>query len=78
MTNPYEAMLVHDPARTCVRVASDMLYSFQPLTNPYSPSNSGIDLWYPQDTGKINLSQMTHWSIMSDRPRYTIHPQPTR
>ena len=56
MTNPYEAMLVHDPARTCVHVAPDMLHSFQPPTNPYPPSNPGIDLWYPQDTGKINLS----------------------
>ena len=60
MTNPYEAMLVHDPARTCVCVAPDMLHSFQPLTNPYPPSNPGINIWYPQDTGKINLSQMTH------------------
>ena len=25
MTNPYEALLVHDPDRTCVRVAPDML-----------------------------------------------------
>ena len=76
MTNPYEAMLIHDPARTCVCVAPDMLYSFQPPTNPPSPSDPGIDLWYPQDTGKINLHQMTHWSIMSDRPSYTIHLQP--
>ena len=76
MTNPYEALLVHDPARTCVRIAPDMLYSFQPPTSPPSPDESEVDLWYPQDTGKINLYQMAHWSIMSDRPSYTIHPQP--
>ena len=76
MTNPYEALLIHDPARTCVCVAPDMLYSFQPPTSPPSPSESETDLWYPQDTGKINLHQMVHWSIMSDRPSYTIHPQP--
>ena len=63
------------PEPVCV-VAPDMLYSFQPPTNPSSPSDSEIYLWYPQDTGKINLHQMTHWSIMSDRPSYTIHPQP--
>ena len=40
------------------------------------PDESEVDLWYPQDTGKINLYQMAHWSIMSDRPSYTIHPQP--
>ena len=78
MTNPYEAMLIHDTARTCVPVAPDMLYFFQPPTDPPPPSNPGIDLWYPQDTGKINTSQMTQWSIMSDRARYTIHPQPSR
>ena len=76
MTNPYEALLVHDPARTCVRIAPDMLYSFQPPTSPLSLDESEVDLWYPQNTGKINLYQMAHWSIMSDRPSYTIHPQP--
>ena len=76
MTNPYEALLVHDPARTCVRIAPDMLYSFQPPTSPPSLDESEVDLWYPQNTGKINLYQMAHWSIMSDRPSYTIHPQP--
>ena len=27
MTNPYEAILTHDPARTCVHVTPDMLHS---------------------------------------------------
>ena len=30
MTNPYEALLMHDPDRLCVRVSPDMLHSFQP------------------------------------------------
>ena len=34
MTNPYEAILTHDPARTCVHVAPDVLHSFQPQTDP--------------------------------------------
>ena len=60
MTNPYETMLIHDPARTCVHVASDMLYSFRQPIDPSLPSNPGINLWYPQDTGKVNIYQMTH------------------
>ena len=76
MTNPYEVLLVHDPARTCVHIAPDMLYSFQPPTSSPYPAESEVDLWYPQDTGNINLYQMAHWSIMLDRPSYTIHPQP--
>ena len=76
MTNPYEALTIHDPARTCVCVAPDMLYSFQPHSRLPSPSESETDLWYHQGTGKINLHQMVHRSIMSDRPSYTIHPQP--
>ena len=55
MANPYEAMLVHDPARTCVHVAPDMQYSFQPPTNLHSPSDPGIDLRYPQDTGNTKI-----------------------
>ena len=53
-----------------------MLYSFQPPTSPPSLHESEVDLWYPQNTGKINLYQMAHWPIMSDRSSYTIHPQP--
>ena len=32
---------------------------------------------YPPDSGKAHLSQVSLWSIMSDRPSYTIHPQPS-
>ena len=77
MTNPYEAILTHDPARTCVQVASDMLHSLQPPTNPPPPSDQGIDIWYPQGSGRTCIHQMGLWSIMSDRPSYTIHPQPS-
>ena len=55
-----------------------MLHSFQPPTAPPSPSDQGIDVWYPQGSGKPHIHQMGHWSIMSDRPSYTIHPQPSR
>ena len=30
MTNPYEAILTHDPFRGCVRVTPDMLHSLKP------------------------------------------------
>ena len=77
MNNPYEAILTHDPARTCVHVAPDMLHSFQAPTDPPSPSNQGIDIWYPQGSSKTHIHQMAHWSIMSNRPSYTIYPQPS-
>ena len=67
---PYEAILTYDPARACVRVSPDMLHSFQPPTNPPSVSDQGIDIWYPQGSGKTHISQMGHWSIMSDRPSF--------
>ena len=31
----------------------------------------------PPDSGKTHLIQVCLWSIMSDRPTYTIHPQPS-
>ena len=75
MTNPYEAILTHDPARTCVHVSPDMLHSLQPLSDLLPEADQGIDIWYPPGSGKTNIHQMGHWSIMSDRPSYTIHPQ---
>ena len=38
---------------------------------------NGIDILYPPDSGKTHLSQVSLWSIMLDRPSYTIHPQPS-
>ena len=77
MTNPYEAILTHDPSRSCVRVTPDMLQSMKPQEDtPNVPD--GIDILYPPDSGKAHLSQVSLWSIMSDRPSYTIHPQPSR
>ena len=55
-----------------------VLHSFEPPTDPLSPSDQGIDVWYPQSSGKTHIHQMGHWSIISDRPSYTIHPQPSR
>ena len=74
MTNPNEAILTHVPARTCVCVAPDMLHSFQPQADPSPESDQGKDIWYPQGSGKTHIHQMGLWSIMSDRPSYTIHP----
>ena len=76
MTNPYEAILTHDPSRSCVRITPDMLQSMKPQEDaPDVPD--GIDILYPPDSGKAHLSQVSLWSIMSNRPSYTIHPQPS-
>ena len=48
MTNPYEAILTHDPTRTCVQVTSDMLQSFQPVEDLLPEEDPGIDIWYPE------------------------------
>ena len=76
MTNPYEAILTHDPSRSCVRITPDMLHSLKPQEDPPDVPD-GIDILYPPDSGKTHLSQVSLWSIMSDRPSYTIHPQPS-
>ena len=77
MTNPYEAMITHDPSRKCVCISPDMLHSLSPIHQEEPNSNPGIDILYPKETGKTHLEQMSLWSIMSDRPSYTIHPQPS-
>ena len=77
MTNPYEAILTHDPSRSCVRVTPDMLQSMKPQEDTPNVPN-GIDILYSPDSGKAHLSQVSLWSIMSDRPSYIIHPQPSR
>ena len=76
MTNPYEAILTHDPSRSCVRITPDMLQSMKPQEDAPDVPN-GIDILYPPDSGKAHLSQVSLWSIMSDRPSYTFHPQPS-
>ena len=76
MTNPYEAILTHNPSRSCVRITPDMLYSLKPQEDTPDVPN-GIDILYPPDSSKTHLSQVSLWSIMSDRPSYTIHPQPS-
>ena len=44
MTNPYKAILTHDPARTSVCATPDMLQSFQPLMDSPSASDQGIGI----------------------------------
>ena len=44
MTNPYEAVLTHDPARIYVHVAPDMLHPFQSLLDTSSEPDPGIDI----------------------------------
>ena len=73
MTNPYEAILTHDPSRSCVRITPDMLQSMKPQEDtPDVPD--GIDILYPQHSGKAHLSQVSLWSIMSDRPQLYNSP----
>ena len=76
MTNPYEAILTHDPTRSCVQVTPDMLHSFQHPEDKLPPEDPGIDIWYPSSSGKTHFYQIGLWSIMSDKPSYTDHPQP--
>ena len=74
MTNPYEALIIHDPARQCVRVTPDMVHSLQPKPDNLTIDPS-IDIIHPEGSGKTHFNQMSLWSIMSDRPSYTVHPQ---
>ena len=75
MTNPYEALIVHDPARQCVRVTPDMVHSLQAKPDDLT-IDPHIDVIYPTGSDKTHLDQVSLWSIMSDRPSYTVHPQP--
>ena len=52
MTNPYEALIIHDPARQCVRVTPDMVHSLQPKLDTTDPS---IDIIHPEGSGKNPL-----------------------
>ena len=74
MTNPYEALIIHDPARQCVRVTLDMVHSLQAKPDNLTIDPS-IDIIHPEGSGETHFNQMSLWSIMSDRPSYTVHPQ---
>ena len=52
MTNPYEALLLNDPDRLCVRISPDMLHSFQPTKMDPVESSTSTDVWYSEDSGK--------------------------
>ena len=56
---------------TCYTLSNPPLILLHHLTQ-------GINIWYPQGSGRTHIHQMDHWSILSDRPSYTIHPQPSR
>ena len=66
---------MHDPDRLCVRVSPDMLHSFQPTKMDVMEQGTSTDVWYSKDSGKTHFHQVSLWSIMSDRPSYTIHSQ---
>ena len=51
-----------------------MLQSFQPTKEDLKEPDTGTDVWYQKDSGKKHFHQLSLWSIMSDRPSYTIHP----
>ena len=74
MTNPYEALIIHDPTRQCIRVTPDMIHSLQPKLDD-SIIDPSTDIIHPEGLGKTHFNQMSLWSIMSDRPSYTVHPQ---
>ena len=64
MTNPYEAILTHDPTRTCVQVTPYMLQSFKPVEDLLpQEEDPGIDIWYPSSSGKTHFHQIGLWSI---------------
>ena len=65
MTNPYEALIIHDPARQCVRVTPNMVHSLQPKLDNLTTDPS-IDIIHPEGSGKTHFNQMSLWSIMSD------------
>ena len=50
MTNPYEALITHDPARQCVRVTPDMVHSLQPKPDNLT-SDPSIDIIHLKGLG---------------------------
>ena len=51
-----------------------MVHSLQPKSD-HSTSDPSIDIIHPEGLGKTHFNQVSLWSIMSDRPSYTVHPQ---
>ena len=69
-------LLSIDPARQCVRVTPDMVHSLQAKPDNLT-IDPHIDVIYPTGSDKTHLDQVSLWSIMSDRPSYTVHtPSP--
>ena len=48
------------PEPVCVCLPLTCCTLFQPPTGPPSPSDQGIDVWYPQGSGKTHIHQMGH------------------
>ena len=65
MTNPYEAMITHDPSRKCVHISPDMLHSLSPIHQEEPNSNAQeLTSFTPRETGKTHLEQsefMVHY-----------------
>ena len=57
MTNPYEAILTHDPSRSCVRITPDMLQSMKPQEDTPDVPN-GIDILQEDWIGTRGISQL--------------------
>ena len=55
MTNPYEALIIHDPARQCIRVTPDMVHSLQPKLDD-STIDPSIDVIHPEGSSKTHFS----------------------
>ena len=51
-----------------------MVHSLQPKLD-HLTIDSSIDIIHPEGSGETHFNQMSLWSIMSDRPSYTVHPQ---
>ena len=51
-----------------------MVHSLQPKLDD-SNIDPSIDMIHPEGSDKTHFNQMSLWSIMSDRPSYTVHPQ---
>ena len=78
LTNPYEAILTHDPTRSCVQVTPDMLHTFQHPEDKLPPEDPGIDIWYPSSSGKTHFHKIGLCNTMSYKLSYKGHPQPLK
>ena len=71
MTNPYEAILTHDPSRSCVRITPDMLHSLK-------PQEDIVKLLYKYHIGTMRVHIDSNQSIIKiiNNTEETIHYTP--